>query len=229
LGEQNHKLKLHLDEANRGYKLLSEMGWKEGMGVGRSEWEWQEGEREREQRRVLQEAAKRRQEAESRRAIKLEADAERKASAGDVLVISSDEDEESDGDDFEALADLDSMAGDEIDDVFHLPSPASPQEQGDQSGALEPGEEHQDDQAPPTAQRPEPRLVPITISQKHDRAGLGRKLLPSASSSSALAGGKKRRSGASGPEALFTLKKRERESRDRQDREERMAIRDSLR
>lgn len=228
-GEQSHKLKLHLDEANRGYKLLSEMGWKEGMGVGRSEWEWQEGERERERNRVLQEAAKRRQEAEDRRTIKLEADAERKALVGDVLVISSDEGEVEDEDDFEALALLDSVAGDGIDDVFHLPPPSSLQEPGNQSGAIECGVEQQDGQAPSTAQRPEPRLVPISISQKHDRAGLGRKLLPSSSSSSALAGGKKRKGGTGGAEALFTLRKRERESRDRQDREERMAIRDTLR
>lgn len=229
LSEQGRKTKLHLDEANRGYRLLSEMGWREGMGVGRSEWEWEEGQREREQSRMMQEAAEKRKEAEDLRAIKLEAAAERKPSPGQVLVISSDEDEEEGADDFEALAHLDSVDGDGIDDVFRLPSPTPPQEQRNQSGAAQLGEEQRDDQVPPTAQRPEPRLVPISISQKHDRAGLGRKL-PSSSSSSSIASALKRgKERKDGTEALFTLKKREREVRDRQEREERIAIRDSLR
>ncbi|PWN22837.1 hypothetical protein BCV69DRAFT_296809 [Microstroma glucosiphilum] len=233
LNEQIRKVQLHLDEANRGYRLLSGMGWREGMGVGRSEWEWEEGqrERERERSREKQETAKKRREDGDRTAIETEiatAD-ERKPSPGKVLVISSDEGEEEDEDDFEAVASLDNVAGDGIDDVFHLP----PQEQSIASESAEREGEHCGDQVLPTAQRPEPRLVPISISQKHDRAGLGRKLSSRSSTPSGdiamTSGGKKRKGGAIGPEALFTLKKRERESRDRQDREERMAIRDSLR
>lgn len=218
--------KLHIDATNRGYHLLSGMGWKEGWGVGKDEWEW----------------------------LQKHSTSQRNSDEGDqaevLLVVSSDEDEKDGKEDMEEIDLFDRCSP-----TPPPPPPQSARSDRHQdnvsaaSGATEENTvaEHDVEDAAsisPAADEKEEgkrrkpaRLVPIEVQLKNDRLGLGRRAPRGHSSASvrndtAQRNGESTAKGDAKPNSIQTAKPMKRRDHVRKHEEERrqwLALRESLR